>query len=142
MPMSTTIDTSKHYDIVTQLPADTVLTFHDASWEDYEELLEQVGEASGKRISYREGTLTVMTLSAEHENYARFIDRMVNLVGVRLRINIRFFGSATMKKQNRRKGLEPDACFYVQTADALGKRIQLDFEVDPPPDIAVEIDVH
>lgn len=134
--------TASYYDIVSQLPADTVVTFHDVGWEEYEELLEQVGEASGLRLSYNDGTLIVMTLSAEHENYARFLEKLLTIISLRLRLNIRSFGGATMKKSKRRKGLEPDACFYVQTADALGKRIQLDFETDPPPDIAVEIDVH
>ncbi len=134
--------TVSYYDIVSQLPADTVVTFHHVSWQEYEDLLQQVGEASGLRISFDDGTLNVMTLSTEHENYARFIESLVRLISVRLRFNIRFFGSATIKKAKRRKGLEPDACFYVQTADALGNRMQLDFEVDPPPDIAVEIDVH
>jgi Uma2 family endonuclease len=83
-----------------------------------------------------------MTLSTEHENYTRFIEGIVRLISLRLRLNIRFFGSATMRKRKKSKGNEPDACFYVQTADALGNRIHLDFEVDPPPDIAVEIDVH
>ncbi len=130
------------YEIVSRLPADTVVTFHDVTWDEYEELLEQVGEASGLRISYDNGDLQVMTLSSEHENYARFLEQMVGLIRLRFRINIRFFGSATIKKRKRRKGNEPDACFYVQTADELGNRIHLDFEVDPPPDIAVEIDIH
>ncbi|MCS6806178.1 MAG: Uma2 family endonuclease [Blastocatellia bacterium] len=134
--------TASYYDIVSRLPADTVVTFHDVSWQEYEELLEQVSEASGLRISYDDGMLTVMTLSTEHENYARFIERLVNVISLRRRINIRFFGSATMKTAKGHKGLEPDACFYVQTADRLGTRLELDFEVDPPPDIAVEIDVH
>jgi hypothetical protein len=30
----------------------------------------------------------------------------------------------------------------VQTAAAIGHRNQLDFATDPPPDIAVEVDVH
>ncbi len=47
-----------------------------------------------------------------------------------------------MRKEKRRKGLEPDACFYVQSAPLIGNRMQLDFTSDPPPDIAVEIDVH
>jgi Uma2 family endonuclease len=137
-----TTQIANYYDIVTRLPADTVVTFRGVSWEEYEDLLEQVGEASGLRISFDSGTLTVMTLSTEHENYAWFIGRLVSVISLRLRINIRFFGSATMRKRKKSQGKEPDACFYVQTADALGNRIHLDFEVDPPPDIAVEIDVH
>jgi Uma2 family endonuclease len=59
-----------------------------------------------------------------------------------LRINIRFFGSATIRKKQRRKGKEPDCCFYVQTSPLLGNRQKLDFEKDPPPDVAVEVDIH
>lgn len=40
------------------------------------------------------------------------------------------------------KGNEPDACFYVQNAYRIGNRLQLDFATDPPPDIAIEVDVH
>ena len=47
-----------------------------------------------------------------------------------------------MRKQKKRKGNEPDCCFYVKTADVIGNRIEIDFETDPPPDIAVEVDVH
>lgn len=129
------------YAFVSQLPAATEITFHNVSWEEYEELLEEVGEASGLRISYDEGTLNVMTLSAKHEYYERFLEKMLGCVIVRLGINIRSFGSATMRKEKKRKGNEPDLCFYVQTG-VIGNRIELDFEIDPPPDVAVEIDIH
>ena len=135
-------ETTNYYAVVSQMPEDTVVIFHGVSWEEYEELLAQVGEAPGLRISYDDGILKVMTLSAEHEKYTRFIENLVGAIRLRLRIEILSFGSATMKKSKRRKGNEPDCCFYVQTAAALGNKINLDFAVDPPPDIAVEIDVH
>lgn len=130
------------YAFVSELPAATEITFHNVSWEEYEELLEEVGEASGLRISYDEGTLNVMTLSAKHEYYERFLEKMLGFVSVRLGINMRSFGSATMRKKKKHKGNEPDLCFYVQTAGAIGNRMDLDFENDPPPDVAVEIDIH
>jgi Uma2 family endonuclease len=135
-------ETTDYYAVVSQMPEDTVVIFHDVPWEEYEELLAQVGEAPGLRISYDDGTLKVLTLSSEHEKYTRFIEKLVTLLSLRLEIRILSFGSATMKKSKRRKGNEPDCCFYVQTAAALGKRIKLDFAVDPPPDVAVEVDVH
>jgi len=138
--MSTQI--ASYYDMVSQLPENASVTFHDASWDEYEELLEQVGEAPGLRISYDNGSLQVMTISSEHEKYASFISSLVTVIQLRLRIDILGFGSATMRKRKRRRGNEPDACFYVQTASVIGNRIQLDFETDPPPDVAVEIDVH
>lgn len=127
---------------VQKFPAESIVVLHRIPWEAYEDLLDQVGEATNLRISYDSGTMQVMTLSLEHENYAEFISGIVRLLSVRLRIDIRFFGSATIKAQPRAKGTEPGACFYMQHAPAIGNRVQLDFTSDPPPDIAVEIDLH
>ena len=134
--------TASWLEAVEKLPADSLLTLRHVTWQEYEELLDQVGEASGLRISYDNGTLQVMTLSPEHENYARFFEGLMTLIRIRLRVNIRSFGSSTMKKRRKAKGTEPDACFYVQTAALIGNRLQLDFATDPPPDVAVEVDLH
>lgn len=135
-------ETTNYFAVVEKMPEDTVVIFHNATWEDYEELLAQVGEASGLRISFNDGTLKVMTLSHEHEKYAEFIKRLVSTLSFRLRIDILFFGSATMRKRKKTKGNEPDASFYVQTAATIGNRIHLDLAVDPPPDVMVEVDIH
>lgn len=138
-----TTATSTIYDVVSQLSDGQVETFHNVTWDEYEELLEQVGETRhGLRISYNDGTLKVMSLSSEHEKYADFIKSLVVHIRLRFRMNILFFGSATMRKKKKSKGNEPDACFYVQTAAALGNRIKIDFTVDPPPDVVVEVDIH
>ncbi|MDQ3255667.1 MAG: Uma2 family endonuclease [Acidobacteriota bacterium] len=130
-------------EVVKGLPADSLITLRHIPWEEYEELLAQLGEdRSGLRISYDERTLQAMTLSPEHEKYARFFETLMTAIRLRLRLNILSFGSSTMKKRSRSKGTEPDACFYIQTASVIGNRMQLNFATDPPPDIAVEIDIH
>lgn len=129
-------------EIIERLPAGSDLTLRNISWEEYEELLEDVGEAAGLRISYGDGTLRIMTLSTEYEIYVRFLERLVAVIQLRLRLTMRSVGSSTMKKAKKRKGLEPDASFYIQTAAAVGNKLHIDFAEDPPPDIAVEIDVH
>lgn len=131
-----------YFEIASQLPPAADVTFHDVSWEEYEQLIEELGEARGLRVSYNEGTLRIMTVSSEHESYAAFINLLIGHLSFRLRINIRFFGSATMRTKRKKKGNEPDACFYVQSAPAIGNRIQIDFAVDPPPDVVVEVDIH
>jgi Uma2 family endonuclease len=95
--MSTQI--TNYYEIVSQLPQDASVTFRDVSWEEYEELLEQVGEAPGLRITYDSGSLHAMTISPEHEKYAFFIGSMIAGIRLRLRMNILAFGSATMRKR-------------------------------------------
>ena len=129
-------------EMIGRMSADSVLVQHGISWNDYEELLDAVGEASSLRICYDEGTLQVMSPSSKHEHVAKLIERLVDLLSIRQRTKVLFYGSATLKKQSEQKGAEPDACFYVQTADAVGTKEQIDFDTDPPPDVVVEIDIH
>jgi Uma2 family endonuclease len=141
--MSTTISNTENLvELIEHMAADSVLTQHGVRWDEYEELLDAVGEASGLRISYDDGTLQIMTLSQKHEMYSTLIERIVSLLSVALRIKVLFYGSATMRKRKKQKGVEPDACFYVLNATLVGTKEKIDFNVDPPPDVVVEVDLH
>ena len=129
-------------DIIDRMPPDGVIIQHGVGWNDYEEVLDAVGEAHGLRISYDEGTLQVMTLSSRHERYTWLIGQLVGVLSTRRRIRVLYYGSSTMKKQRKQKGVEPDACFYVQNAQLVGTKDEIDFSTNPPPDIAVEVDLH
>lgn len=137
--MSTQI--ANYSDVIEQLPPGSTLVLSDVSWAEYEGLLESVGEATGLRISYSEGTMQVMTLSTTHEGYQFLIHALVLLTSLRLKIKVLSFASATMRKPAKLKGVEPDLSYYVETADEIGSRSDLDFSVDPPPDIIVEVDL-
>jgi len=63
-------------------------------------------------------------------------------LSLRLRIKVLFYGSATMKTDRKKKGVEPDACFYVEKAGIVGTKDEIDLNTDPPPDVTVEIDLH
>ena len=145
--MSTTISKTENLvemlvGIVERMPVDSVLTQHAVSWEEYEELIEAVGDASGLLISYDSGRLQIMTLSQRHERYSTLIGRIVGQLSLLLRIKVLFYGSVTIKKQRKQKGVEPDACFYVQNATLVGTKDEIDFNVDPPPDVVVKVDLH
>lgn len=129
-------------EMIDRMPADSILVQHGVSWDDYRELLDVVGEASGLRISYGDGRLQIMTLSFKHEKYVRLIERLVGHLSITRRLRVLFYGGATMKKEEVRKGVEPDACFYVENASVVGKKDVIDLASDPPPDIVVEIDLH
>lgn len=129
-------------ELISQLSGGACITFPNVSWEEYEEILAQFIDPAGLRMSYYQGELTAMSLSFEHEKYVRFLDQLITAIKLRLRINILSCGSWTMRKMEKQAGKEPDACFYVQTVAAIGNCFDLDFAVDPPPDIAVEVDIH
>src|SRR5438132_12946745 len=67
---------------------------------------------------------------------------MVDRLSSFLRVKVLFYGSATMRKKEKQKGVEPDACFYVQNESLVGTKEEIDFNSDPPPDVVVEIDLH
>jgi Uma2 family endonuclease len=129
-------------EMIDRMPGETVLIQHGVGWHDYEELLDAVGEASSVRICYDEGTLQVMSPSSKHEYVTQLIERLVDRISIRQRIKVLFYGSSTLKKQSEQQGAEPHACFYVQTADVVGTKEQIDFNTDPPPDVVLEIDIH
>jgi Uma2 family endonuclease len=141
--MSTTISKTENLvELIEHMAADSVLTLHGVSWDVYEELLHVVSETTALRISYDDGTLQIMSPSSTHEKHVWLIGQMVGLLSLRLRIRVLYYGSSTMKKARKQKGVEPDACFYVQNATLVGTKKEIDFNIDPPPDVVVEVDLH
>ncbi|HXM34300.1 MAG TPA: hypothetical protein VN920_03875 [Pyrinomonadaceae bacterium] len=63
--MSTLLAT--RYDFISKLPVDSTLLLRGVSWDDYEELLDTIGESRGLRIWYDAGRLQIMTLSSKQE---------------------------------------------------------------------------
>jgi Uma2 family endonuclease len=138
----TTATAINYYEIVSRLPAGSELILREQTWEDYEEILEDVGEASGLRISFDGENLKIMTLSTKHEKYVRLMEMLITALSLKTRKKILHFGSATMKSSRSERGSEPDCCFYVQNAEQVAHLDTIDFTRDAPPDIVVEIDIY
>lgn len=117
------------------------LLIPNVTWEQYEALLEELGEERRvPRINYCNGTLELMSPLPAHERPHRIISDVVKLL---LDIQGREwedFGSITFK-QLKKAGLEPDTCFYIQNAERVRDRLRMDMAQDPPPDLAIETDV-
>lgn len=133
---------SDYFAIVKKLPEKADITFGNTTWNDYETLIKEVGEASHLRISFTQGNLKVMTLSSLHENYMALVQNFLSHLSLQKRIKILHYKSATMKVTKELKGVEPDGCFYVQSADKLPNKLHIDFSQDPMPDIILEIDIY
>ncbi|WP_338022479.1 hypothetical protein [Argonema antarcticum] len=46
----------------------------------------------------------------------------------------------SIKNDRMIQSVEPDTCFYIQNYAAVIAKKSLDLTVDPPPDLAIEID--
>ena len=55
-------------------------------------------------------------------------------------MRLRGYGSTTLNREDIQRGIEPDSCFYIQNVDRILGR-KLNFETDPPPDLAIEVDI-
>ncbi len=117
------------------------IQLQQVNWPEFEAILDELGQQRSTRIAYNSGTLEIRIPSPEHEVDKELIGDMVKILLEELDIQNECFGSTTFKRQDMEKGIEPDQCFYISNAaQMIGKR-RVDLAVDPPPDLAIEVDV-
>jgi len=130
-----------HREAIERLPEGATLILQQVGWDEYEQLLADLAERPDLRVSYDRGRLEVMTPLAEHEAYARFIDDVVRVIADERGLLLEKRGSTTWKRRAIAGGVEADACYYVESASRIIGKRTIDLDVDPPPDIVVEIDI-
>ncbi|MEA5620325.1 Uma2 family endonuclease [Cronbergia sp. UHCC 0137] len=114
---------------------------YNISWQQFENLLQDLGESRAARVAYDDGTLEIMTPLPEHEYYKKAISNGIEDIAEELDLDYESFGSTTWKRESKMAGLEPDDCFYFQNEALVRGRLDLDLLRDPPPDLALEIDI-
>ena len=117
------------------------LLLKDISWKDFEEILEDLGEHRSSRISYSNGVLEIMVPLPEHEKGKEIIGEIVRILLDQLEIDFEPLGSTTFKNKQMNQAVEPDTCFYIKNYQAVIGKNKLDLSSDPPPDLAIEIDI-
>ncbi len=95
-----------------QAPSVERIVRTNVSWTEFERLLDESGE-NPSRLSYCDGVLEAVVLS----------------------------GSITIKRADIKKGVEPDSCHYIQSAPVVRNVQEFNFEVHPPPDLVIEVDI-
>ena len=119
--------------------ADGRLTLYGVPWKTYLELRE-LPENEHLHMTYSEGTLEMMSPSRTHERYASLIDRLLQAWTEERGIDIQSCRTMTCKREDLQRGFEPDNCYYIANELLVRQKKDLDFAVDPPPDLAIEID--
>lgn len=140
--MPTTTTTAADYlNAIEHLPSGATLRLTGVSWDEYEEVLSELGDRAGRRVSYDEGRLQIMSPTPEHEEYKESILRLAQVLAEETNIILETRGSTTYRRRRKAKGAEPDTSFYVRNAAYMIGRRRIDLETDPPPDVVVEIDL-
>jgi Uma2 family endonuclease len=123
------------------VPPGKQLLLKDVSWQQYQEILANFGESRSARVSYSNGMLELMVPLPEHEDDKVIIGNLVEAILEEMDIEFRSLGSTTFNKESMAAAVEPDDCFYIQNEAAVRGKKRLDLTVDPPPDLAIEIDI-
>jgi len=111
------------------------------SWQDYEQILAELGEHRASRISYNNGILEIITPLFLHENSKVLIGDFVKILLDELELDYEPAGSTTLKKETVAQGVEPDESFYIKNCQAIRGKERIDLTMNPPPDLAIEIDI-
>src|SRR5438132_2187362 len=114
---------------------------HGVSWETYKRLLADFAESHAAHFAYDRGALEIRVPSAKHEEANRTIAMLIEMLALELDVSVRNLGSTTFKREDLARGFEPDTCFYIQSAQRIHGKDEIDLAVDPPPDLVIEIDI-
>ena len=119
---------------------ETRMVLEGVEWETYVALSDQ-RRGSVPRMSYDNGVLEMMSPKREHENIGCLIGRMIETYSEVKNIEIISVASVTVKRSDLSKAFEADESYYVRNADRLLPKKELDFSIDPAPDLVVEVEM-
>jgi Uma2 family endonuclease len=122
-------------------PPETRTRLSGISWETYKKMLEELGDHRNERFAYFKGELEIMSPGSMHEGANRTLDKMIFALCEETRRYAKDLGSLTCNREDLQLGMEPDSCYYFENAKKLRKGEQVDLNIDPPPDLMVEVDV-
>ena len=123
-----------------QIAPGSSVTIQNLTWQDFETILTELGEQRRVRLNYFQGNLEIMSPLAIHERPHRIIADIVKAILDSQGRDWEDFGSTTFKLPEI-AGVEPDTCLYIQHAVQMQGCTQIDLEIYPPPDLAIECDV-
>jgi Uma2 family endonuclease len=126
--------------IAGNLQGETRVVLRGIRWSTFESLLSD-SDHRAAHFTYDRGHLEIMSPSASHERLKCLLRRIVRTTTEELDIPIRSSGSTTLRNRSNDRGLEPDECYYVANEAQVCGRDEIDLRVDPPPDLAIEVDI-
>lgn len=124
-----------------QVPPGQLVLLRDVTWEEFEAILQELGDRRSARIAYCDGILEIITPLPEHKYFEQAISIAIEDMAETLELDYESYGSTTWRRQAKQAGLEADNCFYFHNEASVRVRIDINLAIDPPPDLALEIDV-
>lgn len=115
------------------------LTLRGVPWSVYAQLLALVGNGL-PRMTYDRGMLEMEMPSKRHEALKWVAGGFITAYLEEAGIDFDPAGSTTWRRETIEGGVEADESYYIQNYERVRGR-EVDLAVDPPPDLAVEIEL-
>lgn len=109
-------------------------------WETFVDLAEQ-RRGSVPRMTFDNGVLELMSPRRQHKNIGCLIGRLVETYTEVLGIEIQSVASTTFKRKDLQKAFEADESYYIQHAEQIRPKEEIDLAIDPPPDLVIEVEI-
>ena len=123
------------------LDRDRRYVLHGIRWRTYKAIRKDLDDRGIRLyLTYDRGSLEIMSPSGRHERRKRRFGRLIEVMTEELQIAICSGGSTTFRRKLKKRGLEPDECYWVEHEPRVRAKEEVDLDVDPPPDIAIEIE--
>ena len=109
-------------------------------WETY---LALVGDRPGNvpQITYDRGLMELMSPRKLHEKIKSLISRMVATYSEVSGIEIESVASTTFQRADLERGFEADEAYYIEHANLMRAKDEIDLAVDPAPDLVIEVEI-
>jgi Uma2 family endonuclease len=117
------------------------LVLYGVSWQEYTRMLRAFAERPGHRLTYDRGTLEIMSPLFLHEFWADLLGRFVVVVTEEMELPLQAGRATTYRRRKMRRGLEADHSWWIAHAPEIRGKERIDLRVDPPPDLALEVEV-
>lgn len=108
------------------------------SWQQFEQLLVELGADRQVRLTYARGKLEMMTPVAEHDRCHKLLESLVLVVADELNRSVEAIAPVILKSPDLSCATEPDACYYF-SAPILPHKPAIYLPPDPTPDLLVEV---
>jgi Uma2 family endonuclease len=126
--------------ITASVSAEPRLQSSGVPWEAYLFWCDQFWERP-IRVTYDRGEMEIMSLPNRHEKRKSILARLVETLTIDMEIDIASGGMMTLRREDLRRALEADESYWIANEPEVRGREDIDLEVDPPPDLALEIEV-
>lgn len=109
-------------------------------WDAYEKIIEALNEQH-VRTTYDRGDLELMSPLPIHEASKVWFRDFLLALALEVSLSFKSMAQTTFRRRDLDRGLEPDDCYYFTSMGKVVDWNTLNLDRDPPPDLALEVDI-